>query len=239
MRILGWTLSYWHNAEMARAKAIELSDWKRTIETVFSPFDLFIASGTWSDPEACPVSGATVVNAGLEFNHPYEGHRYHYGICAFTAAMAFACGRRDWDLLVVLDTETLIGDVNINTILKDFWNSDAIVLSPEYFGFMGGPMMAWKRAGALRLLHNRKVSNLRDEDQPQREMLWEHECWEIYRPGQWMNPWPKINCMLGLERQPDHEAPIRENWPFLGKPLARTIEPYKAACSPKTIPWQP
>lgn len=235
VRILGWTLGYWHYQNMANDRAQMFQDWHRQFIYAFKPFETFIASGSWSEPSACPIP-SVVVNAGLPFDRPYYGQKHHYGIAAFTAAMAYACNRNDWDFLVTLDTEALIGDVNLPELFQQFSESNAILMSPGYFPYIGGPFMAWKRAGALRLLHNRQLSNLRDEDEPDREVIWEEECHRIYRGGRWWNPWPNIECMLGSHYQSDCLKPIRENWPFVGQHIAGTAEPYAAQCSTKLIP---
>lgn len=235
MKIIGWTPGYWHTPEMARSKALEYQHWKERMKA-FKPFDLFIACGSWSDPCDCPVEGVTVVNSGLPFTKPYEGHKHHYGIAAFTAAMAYACNRNDWDYLVVFDSDSLIGAANLPDVFSRFSESPAVLMAPAYCGFIGGPFMAWKRDGALRLLHNRKLSNLRDDDEPGREMIWEHECWEIYRGGRWFNPWPNIEFMLEFTARQDPQRPIREDWPFLGQPADGSPGPYSEQCSPRLIP---
>lgn len=235
MRILGCTLGYWHDQKMAEAKVDEYSQWWLRMQA-FSPFELFVACGSWSSPDLCPHAGIKVVNAGVPYTKVYNGQKQHYGICAFTAAMAFALNRDDWDYLVMMDTETLVGDVNLPEIFRQFADSKAIVMAPAWGPWIGGPVLVWKRDGAVRLLHNRVLSNLRDDDEQDREMLWEQECAYIYRGGRWFNPWPHLESLLGFSYPTDPMRPITENWPFVGKPLAQTTVPFLEQCSPKLVP---
>src|SRR5215831_9984755 len=109
IQILAWTLGYWdeeHSPKRFEDGWSSLANWRIRVMELFQPIDCFVASGTWSDPLLAPVP-IKVINAGCTANGCYDGRKRHYGKAAFTAAMAYALNRSDWDLLITLDTDAL------------------------------------------------------------------------------------------------------------------------------------
>lgn len=242
MKILAWTLSYWDNEQHSHrwdGQWYGLPAWKARVGQYLKPFDTFIASGTWSDPKWNPIPGTTVVNAGVPKDSPYEGNKRHYGICAFAAASHYALNRTDWDYCVTLDTDALIGAVDFPYIFTEFAKRKEIMMAPSWYNldptgmayYIGGPFQCWKREGVVRLAHNRKLSDLRDADEPGREWFWERECFYMFRGGRWWNPWPHIKhmgCMVG--------DPVRERWPFIRKPSPRIVDDFLKHCTSLAVP---
>src|SRR5687767_7231656 len=137
LRCLCFALAYWHGPDPVHysvaysgSERLNLRAWKERMEYLFRPIGMFWASGTWSDPAHNPVPEILVVNAGCQFDRPYEGERRHYGKAAFSAAIAYALNRNDWDLLVAMDTDSLFGDIDIDSLLREFLSRQEVMLCP-------------------------------------------------------------------------------------------------------------
>src|SRR5688500_7704629 len=189
MKILGWAMTYWNDPVSAKNQLpgpLGLAAWEFRMRQLFSPIALFLSSGTWSDPRSNPLINVPIVNAGAIYDGPYEGHYRSYPKCAFTAAMAFALNRNDWDLLVMLDVDALLGDIDLNQLLREFAQRKEIMCCARtncsYANNPEGPLTLWKREGASRLLHYRQCPNLLDRDEARR-LTWDQECAYIYRDG--------------------------------------------------------
>lgn len=226
MRIWAWALGYWDNAEQAHqfdGTWRSWEAWKERVDRCLKPTHKFISCGSWSDPKLVPISDTAVVNAGLPKDRPYYGQRWHYGKAAFISAMAYALNRADeWDYLVTLDTDALIGVVDFPKLFAEFESRKEILLAPGWCHLVGGPIMIFKRWAAIRLLHHRPYISIcddSDEDMP----MWETECLKIFSDGRWWNPWPQHDCLL-------HEGSWAQidpwDWPFCGRPQPRIIQRY-------------
>lgn len=222
MRILAWTLGWWKDAAHAQRDADNWRGYRAWLERVtrcFKPVGTFVASGTWSDPALSPIPEAVTVNAGIFSDRPYYGHREHYGKAAFIAGIAYALNRNDWDLLVMLDTDALMGALDIPKLFAEFQTRKETIIAPLWCRLMGGPFMVWKREGALRLVHCRPYANIAMDGDPDMPTLWEYECAQIYK-GRWWNPWPQFDCLLQEGAHPDSEA---INWPACGRPSSEAF----------------
>lgn len=198
----------------------------------FAPSHLFMASGTWSDPEFNPIPDVPLINAGAPNIGPYDG-RAHYGKAAFTGAFSYALNNPEWDLLVCMDTDALFLDVDLDTLLKDFMKRKETMLAPGWLGHPGGPMVVWKREGAGRALHFRQTANLRDKDEDIPMMVWEVELAHIFRGGQWWNPWPELwTCM-------NDGTPERMKWPMISKVPSEEVDEFIEKAAIHTKPVRP
>jgi hypothetical protein len=235
MIIWAWTTTYWTDIVDARAKgagAFGLSVWYDRVWRYFKPDHYFLACGTWSNPLFSPLpSNVEVVNAGVKAGTPYDIYYSHLSGCALTAAMAYALNRSAfWDLLVLIDTDTLIGAVDFDALLREFMARDEVLLAQAWWDGIGGPFWAWKREGAIRTLHSRLRANLIDPPTDQntmKPMLIENELAAMFK-GRWWNPWQQFKTMrqdFGLsDPRPDSEA---MTWPFVGRPSPTIIEEYE------------
>jgi hypothetical protein len=235
MRILGWTLDYWNDEAHANRRNGQwdsLLAWHKRMIHFFKPVDLFLASGTWSEPRWNPVPTIKVVNAGAPNDKPYDYHCNHYGACAFSAALFYALNRNDWDYLVFLDTDSLIGDVNLPALFEEFGRRPETVLAPGWLGGVGGPLLVWKQAGACKLAHQRMYPNISATPRPQ---IWEMELRDIYGKD-WWNPYPQHST---LDMRHDSGGnPTFQDWPFVLRPHAHLISEYLENKTVKAIPLQ-
>jgi len=235
MRILAWTMDYWNDeahANRRNGKWDSLQEWATRMEHFFSPMELFLSSGTWSDPKWNPVPYVKVVNAGAPNDKPYDFHCNHYGCCALAAAAFYALNRNDWDYLVFLDTDSLIGDVNLPALFAEFGQRPETILAPGWLGGVGGPFVVWKRAGVCTLAHKRLYPNISVTPRPQ---IWERECRDMFGKD-WWNPWPQHST---LDMRHDSGGnPTFQDWPFVMHPHEHLISEYLANKTVKAIPLQ-
>lgn len=242
--ILAFTCGYWNDAEHA-AKQMDgvfgYLAWAKRVADLFNPVSSFIACGTWSDPAHGPLARGdfrvSVVNSGAENLGPYDVWYNQYAACAITAAMAYALNRNDWEFLVYLDTDSLVGAVNFRELFQEFRSRREALMTNQWNGSPGGNFMAFKRRGASMLLHERRRPNLtRDQSQP-KPMLCESE-WGLIFQGDWWDPWPKITNMR-------HDASVRLvnpnaraalAWPFVGQPHPSIVQEYLDTQSVKAVP---
>lgn len=239
MNIAVFTLSFWHDETMANTKAnglFGLFAWERRVRTIFNPCKMFIACGTYSNPKFNPAVESVTINSGMKYTKPYDVYYQQYCGCALTAMMAAALDIEDWDLLVLLDTDCLVGDVNFKTLLDEFMNRPETVLAPDWNGTPSGPFMAWKREGAAMYLHQRRRANIIDPSE-KRPILLEDELAIIYR-GKWWCPWP------GMSMRQDHGFVVDKNprrvlsWPFVRMPNPDIVDEYVKTQTSKLIHYE-
>ena len=206
-----------------------LCKWHERVRWLFGPIEVFLACGTWSDPQWSPIP---VVNSGVDYTKPYNPGRWSYAGCAQLAAHAYLMNRRDWDLAVQLDYDCLVGAVDFEQLRVDFCNRPDVVLTPSWFGKPGGPLIIFKREGILRWLHHRRRANLVEDNLPV-PMELEDEMREIF-DGAWWNPWPNNDNQRYEDGVKDDAA---FNWQFVRSPSMTMRERYVAEQTSKTKPF--
>lgn len=242
MRIIAFTMGYWNNEGHAKDQAhgmFGLIEWHKRVVRFLDPMGLFIACGTVSNPDFNPLNdrGVLTVNSGQKDVGGYDVYYNQYSLCAWMAAMAYACNRQDWDLLCILDTDCLVGAVDFDLLFREFMEREELMLSPQWFDRPGGPFYAFKPDGAAWYLHRRLRANMIASG-GQEPMLQENEMATIFG-NKWWNPWPDIQSMRQdyPQRQP---ADPREClvWPFVRFPHPSIIEEYLATQTVKAKPFK-
>ncbi len=230
MRIAVFTMAYWDNPAQAKAQSDVLNQWAFDVRHYYNPRYAFVASGTWSDPLLSPLySAVPVVNAGAVKDRPYDAMLWSYFGAALTAALCYALNRRDWDMLILHDTDMLVGAVDFDALLHEFMSRKETFLCADWHGRpCGGSITVWKPAAASRWLNHRMRPNFYDTP-PAAPMLLEDEMGYIFE-GQWWNPWPHLatmrqdyghpNAVLGRE-------PIEKAWPFVRLPDPSIVSEFK------------
>src|SRR6266436_5513726 len=117
LRLWVFSVAFWRDkadADTQLTSTFSLPEWKERVEFLFRPAHIFLASGTYSDPAFNPID-CPMINAGVTWDGPFEGHFRHYGKCAFTAGFAYALNRSEaWDILIHTDYDCLLGDIDLN-----------------------------------------------------------------------------------------------------------------------------
>ena len=222
LRIWAFTMTCWHSRAEAEALEPALTATMDRVEYYFRPRRYFLASGTWSEPNWSPLPmRVPVINSGAVFTKPYEARRWAYAACALTAAMGYALADPEWNLLVTLDTDVLVGAVNFDAVLREFLERPEELVGSAWQGHMGMPL-AWKRSGAARWQHQRKRANLVEDDEP--DPLWMEEEYDAIFKGRWWNAFEGCtNTRQDGEQGLNTEA---LTWPFVRAPHPSIIDPY-------------
>lgn len=201
---------------MATSKAEDLWRWNNICRSLFASHYTFIACGNYSNPNFNPLDGvAAVVNSGVPFTKKYDIWRWHYALCAFSAAMWHANFRGDWDLLCFLDADIAVGPINFDGIIKEFLSRKEIYCTYHWNRWPDGGCSFFKREAVLKLCHQRRRPNL-CEDSEAKPLMHEEEWAEIFK-GQWWNPWWQFKAFrqdYQLPNSPSDDAVL--NWPFVG-----------------------
>lgn len=240
--------SHWNTPEEFHHRIVGpygLQAWIQRSEYLFSPDVHIIACGTWSDPEfahkAWPADYGVwveVVNSGTEWYGAYDVLWKHYALAATVAGFYFCLNIPDWDLVVHLDNDVLVGDVNFDSLLREFMKRPQEVLSPAWAGCPGGPFFAWKRAGLSRFVNYRARSNF--YEQPIRPVppMAEMEYGKVMA-GRWWNPWPHLPSCRQDHPQEPLAAHLNEqvmSWPFVRLPHPDIVDKYLLSEGMKTKP---
>lgn len=241
MRIVAYAMSYWSTQEEFDQRyegLFGLKQWYSNVQKYLKPIHCFICCGTFSPPEHSRFGQlVTVVNAGAEPEGGYDVLYKNYSLCTFMAAFYHALNGRDWDLLCVLDTDTLIGAVDFDSVLREFMQRPEIHLSQRWYDFPGGSFQAWKREGANRYVNYRQRSNFVD-DRNSKPITQEQECGNIFA-GKWWNPWPDIKTMRQDHGENADSEKMNEEamtWPMVRKPHPAIIERYLSEQTVKAKP---
>lgn len=253
MRTICACTSYWHSRDEFNARYNGISDqlvdpltgniaytlnpayngyfglnkWRTNMLHLFDPVDCIIACGTWSDPSYLGESVLwRVVNAGVNPTRPHSNGWQYMG-CALTALMAHVCNRRDWDILVLLEPDVLLGAVNWDSLLREFLERPEEVFGPAWYehhcDFIG-----FKPSAAARFLHQRIRPNLTEDE----SVPWvDFELRDMFKGRAW-NPWPHIRTIrqdfFHKESQwegcPDTSEVM--TWPLVRMPDPAIIEQY-------------
>lgn len=198
MKIIAWSMSHWNNAEEFQSRLLGplgLYAWCGRVNYAFSPVERWIACGTFSDPVLAGDLPVSVLNHGTETTLPYDCIWWNYSLCSWEIGYQTALARHDWDLLVNLDTDALLGDIDLDSIMREFLERPEELMTGAWCGSLaGGCLQAIKRSGVRRWLENRKRKNLITPNSQAMPLLPEHEATEIFK-GLWWNPWPHIPDM--------------------------------------------
>ena len=238
MRIISFCTSFWSSPEEAQSKThglFGLHACRERALTYFNAFEFFVACGTWSDAKWSPFDTTVpIINAGAVLDRIYEPVWWNYAGCALTAACAYLANRRDWDLAICVDTDTLLGSVDWDTLLREFLQRPEEIIADDWYG-RPGYVVAWKPTGVSRYLHQRLRANLIEKpvgDDATAPMLIEDEIGAMFA-GKIFNPWPHLKTTRQDAGQESEQyvalrEPIEKAWPFVRLPHDSIVQEYLA-----------
>lgn len=240
MKLCVFTTSYWDNEEHAKKQfggKLGLIAWLDRVTRLLKPAHAFIACGSYSDRTLNQTS-IPVINSGTPKTKPYSFYWWHYSLCAFMAGKYYALNRDNWDVLIQLDTDGLIGAVDLPGLISEFMDRPEFMLACPGGGAPSGPIQMWKREGAARYVNYRMRPNLIDVETDQKPIMHEHEWMEIFKGMIWY-PWPNLRHFThDYGPQSKYMAPFGEalKWPFIRMPHPDIIDQYIATQESRCIP---
>jgi len=237
MKILAFCTSWWDNPLEASQRGdgmYGLKAWYARVQQFLGPCECFIACGTWSDPAYSPLSSwVQIINSGVTRTKPYEVVWWNYAGCAMTAALAYALNRNDWDLLICLDTDVLIGAVDFPALLTEFVSRPELMLNQDWHGRPGGSFIVLKREGASLYQHGRLRGNLVEKPDTLKYPDWEpiliEDEWGLIFKDRWWSPWPQFKTMrqdYGQDAEKYVKPEETMQWPFVRLPHPKIIDDY-------------
>jgi len=238
-------MSYWTTQEEFDAKyegQFGLKAWHANVEKYLKPIGCFLVAGTWSPPEFNRFgSKVPLVNAGA---NPEPAGDYHvifrnYSLCSFMAAFYHALNRSDWDLLALLDTDTLIGAYDFDGTLRSFMQQPEMwFMTNRWHAFPGGQFQVWKRDGVNHFVNHRVRANFVEYRNGPAPPTPEEEAGTIF-DNHWFNPNPEVETMrqdYGENQEAESLNEQAMTWPFVRKPHPAIIERYLSEQTPKAVP---
>jgi len=221
MRICVISTSWWDDLAQFDERISPLRNLFAQGDEWFHPVHRIIGCGTWSSP-AYATDYFTVVNAGIIPGQSYDTVWRNYSGCATTSLCAWLANRRDWDVAVCLDVDTVYGAIDWDALLREFLSRPQELLADNWWGHVG-TAVAWKPAAVVRYLHQRLRPNIMENIEGAPEpMLLENEFSAIFNGRIW-NPWPHLittrqDYGLDSEKYVGKREPIEQNWPFCRLP---------------------
>lgn len=220
MKVIAFCTTNWSDAEEANRKSHDLIRWRNYMRSEFGPFEMFMASGSYSNPEFNPLPDVPLINSGAVFEKPYSANQC-YALCAISAALWHCNFRDNWDIGISMQSDVLV-NCDLPSIVSEFCSRPEYVMAPSMWGGTGldDNLYCIKRHGVAMYLHGRRRANLINP--PQNDPLMpEVEFAQIWK-GVWWNPWPKL-ATIRQDGRPeyDSEAP---SWPLIRMPTQATID---------------
>jgi hypothetical protein len=243
MRIFAFTMAWWQDHEHAWKQAKVLNQWFLDVQEYYRPVHVFVACGTWSDPIHSPLPRwVPIVNGGVTKDRPYDSVWWNYAGTALIAGLSHALTRSDWDMLILHDTDMLVGAVDFDALLREFLERPETFLCSDWHGRPGGgSITVWKRQAAVKWINQRKRPNFIEhaEGDPN-PILLEDEMGEIHK-GEWWQPWSQFQTMrqdYGLEsaQYVGEREPLEKQWPFCRLPAPSIIAEYEATQTSRAKP---
>lgn len=228
MRIICACTTNWNSAEHAQQIAPAILKWCDNCDKLFLPQAKWLCCGSYSNPEWNPSNGrAETVNSGALSTRPYDVFFWHYALCAYSAGGWKANFTPDWDLLVWLELDVLIGTNDFDYLLREFLRRPNFVLTPAWYTLPDGSFFVWKHEAVERYCHHRRRANIVDDGLP-RPMIGEEEWLHIFQ-SKWWNPWPDIPSVRWSGGCDYMKMPFVQRYP------QEIVQEYEAAAQPKPV----
>lgn len=192
MKILVFGVTNWHSQHQADYLKKSLEEWRNRVRYFCGDPELFISTGTYSDPAFSPLNVELVQN-GIPKTFPYSKN-WNYFRNGFITGLWHSILNKKFDVLVHVQCRTFLG-IDLIQPLHRFMDSSKQIMAPRYVSKTRGidnsvevGMMAMK-PDAVRIFttfSNRPSFSQRE--QPNCET----EAYNLFEK-EWYNPFPEIN----------------------------------------------
>ena len=126
MKIKVYGVTNWDNKEQVDPN---LKEWYERTNAYIKYDDIFLTTGTYSDPQYNPLPIPLIQN-GLQKTRPY-GKGWSYFRNGFVTGLWYCIFQDNCDILIHNQTRMLIGE-DMNQHIEDFYNSDKLIMAPRF-----------------------------------------------------------------------------------------------------------
>lgn len=198
MKVLVFGVANWDNQAQADYFKPYMEEWRNRVRYFVNEPDMFISTGTYSDPTQMDVN-VPIIQNGITKTRPYS-RNWNYFRNGFLVGCWNAILNYDFDILLHVQCRNLIG-IDMISMLHRFNDSNKQVMAPKYIsesrdikisidvGFLA------MKPDAVRTY---TTFGIRPSLSPFDQINCETEAYEIFGDS-WYNPFPEINTIKKRE----------------------------------------
>jgi hypothetical protein len=192
MKIVAYGVGNWDNQVQAEHLKIYYEEWRNRVRAYCNEPEMFIATGTYSDPKFTPLN-LPVIQNGVTKTRPYT-KEWNYFRNGFITGCWHALLNLEFDVLIHVQCRTLLG-VDLMGNLHRFMDSSKQIMAPRFVcipknihNSVEVGLMAMK-PDAVRLYTS---FGLRPSISPFDQINCETEALELFSDS-WYNPYPEVH----------------------------------------------
>jgi hypothetical protein len=219
MKIIVFGVGNWDSKAQSDALKPSYEEWRNRVRYFCGDPEMFISTGTYSDPNFNPLNIPLVQN-GITKTRPYSKN-WNYFKNGFNTGCWNALINKEFDILLHVQCRTLLGE-DLTTNLHNFMDSTKQIMAPRWISktkkiknSVEVGMMAMK-PDAVRIITS---FGIRPAFSPIGQLNCETEALELFSDS-WYNPYQSINSIrkrdTGLGKDSEYDVPRDE---FLSLPM--------------------
>ena len=189
MKLLAFGIFYWRSQSDAQKAKSSMVEWKKRLDHYLDDPDIFITSGTYSDPKYNPTN-MEFVQIDLPVTKPYSTGWNYWKHGFLTGVYHAMLNKRDWDVLCYVHYNLLLGE-NLIPKLKDFYDTPKEIASCSFIDpkgtFLEAGLMFLKKDAVLKYM----TTNFKPCLDQSNRMYIEEEMMELFSDS-WYNLYPEI-----------------------------------------------
>lgn len=192
MKILVFGVANWDNQSQADFLQPYMEEWRNRVRFFLDDPEVFIATGTYSDEEFCPIN-VPIIQNGVTKTRPYSKD-WNYFRNGFITGCWHSLLNNDFDVLFHVQCRTLLG-IDMMSTLHRFMDSNKQIMAPRYVSKTKNiknsvevGCMAMK-PDAVRTFTS---FGIRPSLSPYEQINCETEALELFSSS-WYNPWPTFD----------------------------------------------
>ena len=130
MKVVVFGVTNWDNEIHANAVAPEIEEWRDRVRCFIKEPEIFIASGTYSDPKFNPINPIKLIQNGVTKTMPYSVG-WNYFRNGFITGCWNALLNMEFDILFHIQCRNFVG-IDLMTNLHRFNDSNKLVMALNY-----------------------------------------------------------------------------------------------------------
>jgi len=198
MKIIVFGVINWDSKVQAEYLKPSLEEWRNRVRYFCDEPEIFMASGTYSNPKYNPLN-IPIIQNGITKTRPYSKN-WNYFRNGFITGCWYSLLNMEFDVLIHVQCRTFLG-VDLISTLHRFMDSSKQIMAPRYVSKTKNihdsvevSMMAMK-PDAVRLYTS---FGIRPSLSPYDQINCETEAFELFG-NSWYNPYPEIQSIKKRE----------------------------------------